>query len=321
MDHFKNKRIAFLFPGQGAQTVGMGKDFFDNFAVARATFEEADDLLRRPLSRIIFEGPSQLLTETKNSQVGIYTVSVAILRVVEELHGIRPYICSGLSLGEYTALTAGGWLKFSDGLPLVEKRGAFMDAACEQQSGKMAVILGLATAVVEKTVQEIGLQESALKDELWIANYNCPGQVVLSGTARAIEVAIAAAKAAGAKRALLLDVHGAFHSGLMAPARERLAPFLEEAPLMQGEAHLVMNVSGKLVPKLGDMRQNLIYQITRSVLWEQGISEIEKEGVGLYIGFGPGKTLAGLNKQIGVKAPTLTIDKVEDLHLLSERNA
>lgn len=305
------QRIAFLFPGQGSQYPGMAQDFVHNFSTARLTFEEADDLLKRSISKIILNGPEEILTETKNSQIGIYVSSIAILRVVQELYDFNPFVCSGLSLGEYTALTAAEWLPFRQALPLVQYRGQFMNEACEVTKGGMAVIMGLDADVVEKFVREVNLP-----DDLWVANFNCPGQVVISGTLKGIEAGTVAAKECNAKRVLPLQVHGAFHSGLMEQAKDNLTPFIQRALVVKGSAQLIMNVPGNFVADVENVRHNLIEQVTHSVCWEQGIRKMEEQNVDLYIEFGPGKTLAGMNKRIGVKAPTITIDKVEDLESL-----
>ena len=186
----KHKKIAFIFPGQGAQYVGMGKEFF-TIAAARQTFEEADDLLGRKLSKIIFEGPEEILTETRNSQVAIFVASIAILRSIQQfLPELHSNLCAGLSLGEYTALHSSGRISFADCLALVQHRGEFMNAACEETRGAMAVIIGLDADVVEQLVKEVNLP-----NDLWAANFNCPGQVVISGTIKGIEAGTAAAKA------------------------------------------------------------------------------------------------------------------------------
>ncbi len=309
----KFQRIAFLFPGQGAQYPGMAQDFFHTFSAARLTFEEADDLLKRPLSKIILHGPDEMLTETKNSQTGIYVASMAILRVIQELYDFKPFVCAGLSLGEYTALTAGEWLSFRQTLPLVQYRGQFMNEACEFAKGTMAVVMGLDESTVEELVREVNLP-----NELWIANFNCPGQVVISGTLKGIEVGTIAAKSRNAKRVLPLQVHGAFHSGLMQEAKEKLTSYIQQAPLVKGSAQLVMNVPGHFVSDIEQVRHDLIEQVTHSVRWEHGIRAMKSQNIDLYIEIGPGKTLAGMNKRIGVKAPTLTIEKVEDLDQLAQ---
>lgn len=306
------QRIAFLFPGQGSQYPGMGKDIVDHFPVARMTIEEADDILNRKLSSIIFQGPEALLTETQNSQTAIFVISIALFRVLKELFpSLKPQICAGLSLGEYTALTAAEFLPFQDCLPLVQHRAQFMNDACEKQKGTMAVVMGLDADAVEKLVNEVNMPH-----DLWAANFNCPGQVVISGTERGIAVGTEAAKAKGAKRVLPLSVHGAFHSGLMKEAGERLAPYIEQVSIREGKCKLVMNVPGNFVKETSQIKDNLIKQVTSPVRWEQGIRAMD--GVDLFIEIGCGKTLAGMNKRIGVLAQTLSFEKMEDLDIISK---
>jgi [acyl-carrier-protein] S-malonyltransferase len=310
MASFKN--IAFLFPGQGAQYVKMGKDFYDTFSICRETFQEADDILGRSLSKVIFEAPEEELTQTRSSQTAIYVMSMAIQRLLKkEFSLICPQFAAGLSLGEYTALTASEKISFKDCLPLVQKRGELMNEACLSTKGSMAVIMGLNADVVEAFVKELNLP-----NDLWVANFNCPGQVVISGTMKGIELGMEKAKAVGAKRAMPLQVHGAFHSGLMAFAQENLRGFIESVKLKDSKVDLVMNVTGLVEKDLYQIRQNLIKQVTHSVRWEMGIHTLEQSQVDLYIEMGPGKTLAGMNKRIGVKAQTISIEKVEDLKLL-----
>lgn len=306
------KKIAFLFPGQGAQVVGMGKDFYTHDAAARAVFQEGDEILNRALSKIIFEGPADALLETRNSQTGIYLTSLAILKVLQgQFPELKPTVCAGLSLGEYTALTACGHLSFDKCLPLVQFRSIAMNEACESTQGTMAALFGLSAAEVEALVQELNLP-----NDLWVANFNCPGQTVISGTLKGVEAGIAAAKAKGAKRAIPLKVHGAFHSGLMRSAEEKMAQKLEEIEIAQSPIQLVMNVCGAPVTCPKTIRTNLIKQITAPVRWEQGIRAIQPD-VDLYIEIGCGKTLAGMNRQIGVTAPTITINSLEDLDQLA----
>lgn len=306
------KKMAFLFPGQGAQYPGMAKDFFDTFPAAKHTFEEADDLLGRSLSTIVFNGPEALLTETKNSQLGIYVASIAILRSALAIFPeLSPNVCAGLSLGEYTALTASKKLSFADGLPLVAHRGQYMNDACENTKGTMAVVLGLDGPIVEQLVREVNLP-----NDLWAANFNCPGQVVISGTLKGIEAGTAAAKAKGAKRVLPLQVHGAFHSGLMQFAEDHLAPHIHETCLKESPCEMIMNVPGASVRSLDEIRHNLIKQVTQPVRWEQGIHHMMEDNVDLFIEFGCGKTLAGFNKRIGVSAPCVSVEKVEDIKSL-----
>lgn len=305
---------AFLFPGQGAQYSGMGKDFFERFPICKETFQEADEILGRFLSKIIFEGSEAELTETQNSQTGIFVMGMAILRLIEkEFPNIAPKFTAGLSLGEYTALTAAGKIDFKECLPLVQLRGQLMNEACLATKGGLAVIMGLSNEDVEAFVKALNLP-----NDLWIANYNCPGQVVISGTLVGLEKGMEMAKEKGAKRALPLQVQGAFHSGLMAFAQEKLQPAIESIHLRKSAVDLVMNVSGKVESDLETIKKNLIYQVTSSVRWEQGIRILEGHNVDLYIEMGPGKTLAGMNKRIGCKAKTISIEKVEDLKAVEE---
>ena len=308
------KKKAFLFPGQGAQYLGMGKDFVAAYSIAKQTLEEADEILGRKLSEIILFGPDTALTETKNSQIGIYVISMAILRVVNELFpDLIPQYCAGLSLGEYTAATASASLSFEQGLSLVQKRGLFMNEACENTKGSMAVVLGLDADAVEEMVEA-----AHLPNDLWVANFNCPGQVVISGTMKGIEAGTRLAKEKGAKRILPLQVHGAFHSGLMNSAKRHLTPYINEVSLQPSQSQLIMNVTGSAVDDLNLIRKNLIDQVTSPVKWEQGIRFLDKESVELYIEMGPGKTLAGFNKRIGVFGKTISIEKIEDLKSLEE---
>lgn len=310
----KNLKVAFLFPGQGAQYVGMGKDFLETFPIARNTIEEADESLGFKLSKIVMEGPEQLLTETLNSQTGIYVISTAMLRVIRKLlPDLSPSFCSGLSLGEYTALHASDRISFIDGLSLVKYRGKCMNDACEATKGTMAVVLGLDAEAVESVVKGVNMPH-----DLWVANFNCPGQVVISGTTRGIEAGSAAALAKGAKRALPLQVHGAFHSGLMQSAELRLTDQILHAQIKDSPVELVMNVVGEGVRDLDKIKRNLIAQVTSSVRWEQGVRYMSSKGVDLFIEIGCGKTLAGFNKRIGVMAPTISIEKVSDLDNLEK---
>jgi len=307
------KKIAFIFPGQGAQYPGMARDFVESFAVAKQTFEQANDILGRDLSSIILNGPEELLTETKNSQTGIYVACIALLNVIrEQFPSLNPSICAGLSLGEYTALTASGRLDFAQTLPLVQYRGHYMNDACESTEGTMAVVLGLEASAVEAIVKDVNLP-----NDLWAANFNCPGQVVISGTKKGIEIGSEAAKAKGAKRVLPLQVHGAFHSGLMKQAEQRLKGHIMEAPIRESSIKFVMNVPGDFVSELSAIKTNLVHQVTQPVRWEQSVRKIQEDHVDLFLEVGCGKTLSGFNKRIGCTAPTLSIEKVDDLQALS----
>lgn len=311
------KKIAFLFPGQGAQYPGMGKDFVEAYSIARQTFEEADDVLKRNLSSIVLEGPEATLIETRNSQTGIYVMSMAVLRVVQKNFPVlKPHFCAGLSLGEYSALTAAGMVSFQDCLKVVERRGFLMNEACMATHGTMAAVLGLDSDVVEDLVRQ-----AKLPHDLWVANLNCPGQVVISGTIKGVEAGSELIKAKGAKRVIPLTVHGAFHSGLMQQAEDQLTPDIMQLSLQKGEARLVMNVEGVIIEDLDRVRNLLIKQVTSPVRWEAGIKTLMSEGVDLFIEMGCGKTLAGLNKKIGAQAPTISIETVKDLDILAKEFA
>ncbi len=304
---------AFLFPGQGSQYVGMGRSFFDAFSIARETFEEADDLLTFSLSKIIFEGPEQVLTETKHSQLAIFVMSAALLRVLrQQLPDLVPTVCAGLSLGEYTALYASNRLRFADALQLVRLRGELMNRSCEEHPGSMAAVLGLTSLDVEEVMAP--LADSHL---VWVANYNSPGQTVISGTKEGLSFAAEKLKARGAKRVIPLQVHGAFHSGLMKSSSVGLRDAVMNAPFLDSDIALVMNVPGDFVQDLPQIKENLISQVTSSVRWEQGIQVIMKGGEpSLYLEIGCGKTLCGMNRKIGVSSPSLPLEEPKDLDVV-----
>jgi [acyl-carrier-protein] S-malonyltransferase len=300
------KKRAFLFPGQGSQYVGMGKDFFESFAIAKQTFQEADDVLSLGLSKIIFEGPESSLVQTKYCQAAIFVNSIAILRVVrQQIPNFNPFVCAGLSLGEYGALHASEKLSFKDTLILLQKRALFMNEACEKVPGTMAAVLGLNAEQVESAIQGI--------KGLWVANFNCPGQIVISGTNEGVEKGSLVLKEKGAKRVLPLTVAGAFHSGLMQTAQEMLSPFILCAPLQESFTQFVMNAVGDFVTSISDIRKYLIAQVTSSVRWEQGIRAMNRAGANVFVEIGCGTTLSGMNRKIGVSGEILSIEKVSDL--------
>ncbi len=312
MTELDKSKVAFIFPGQGSQFPGMAKDFYDNFKAAQETFEEADRLLGFSFSKLIFEGPADELTLTKNSQLAIFISSVAILRTLQDqFPDLVPVVCAGLSLGEYTALAASRRISFEDCLLLVQKRAAFMEDACAQNHGSMRVILGMPAESVEEAIATLNPPHP-----VWVANINCPGQVVIAGAVPALDLATKLLLERGAKRVIPLDVSGAFHSGLMLPAQNLLEPIILSTPFIDSSIDLVMNVSGEYENKLEKIRSCLIAQITGTVRWEKSIRGMEAGGVTAFIEIGCGGVLAGMNRKM-VSVPTFSIGKVSDLEELT----
>ena len=304
-------KIAYIFPGQGAQAVGMGKAFYDCFSEAKHVFEEADDLLKIKLSSIIFQGPEGELKLTKNSQPALFITSIAILQVLRQHFNLpSPIATGGLSLGEYTALVAAGKITFQEGLQLVQKRARFMHEACEKTQGTMAVVLGLQDQIVREVVTSLDLP-----NDLWCANFNCPGQVVISGTLQGIEAAKAPLLKQGAKRVLPLEVHGAFHSGLMMPAQEELKKAIDSATFINTSIPIAMNVTGKCEVQSSVIKPLLVEQLTKSVLWSRCIQSLDQLELDCFLEVGSGTTLQGLNKRIAPKAATFSIEKPDQIDL------
>lgn len=302
-------KVAFLFPGQGAQSVGMGKDFYDNYPQAKKIIDKADQLLGFSLSQIMFEGPEDQLVQTKYSQLALFVISAAILAVVEDLYpNLTPSVCAGLSLGEYTALYASKRLSFEETLGLIQIRSILMDKSCKQSNGSMAAVLGLSEEEVAQVCNGLG--------NLWIANVNAPGQIVISGEKESVDKAQDLLRDKGAKRVVPLQVAGAFHSGLMQDAEKALHSYLEEFIFTPSSIDMVMNVTGDYVSE-DQIKQILQKQITHSVRWADGIFRMMDKGIELYLEIGSGNTLSGLNRKIGAK-PTLSLGKAEAIHQLSQ---
>lgn len=300
---------ALLFPGQGSQYVGMGKDFYDQFAISRETFEEASDILGYDLADIVFNGPLEKLTLTKYAQAAIYVTSIAIWRAVKSQFPDLAYsVAAGLSLGEYTALTVAGILPFDEGVRLVQMRGELMHEASIAKPGTLAVVLGLDEASIEDEIKSM---------DCYIANLNCPGQIVISGSNEAIKTASETLKARGAKRVLPLGVSGAFHSPLMQSAKEGLTPKINTTKLCESSLDVVMNVPGDFVKDLNEMKTFLSEQVAAPTYWEKGIRKMLDAGVEDALEIGPGKTLTGMNKKIGMASSN--IEKLEDLDAFIER--
>jgi len=280
---------AYVFPGQGAQFTGMGKDLYDNYASAKALFEKANEILGFEISKIMFEGTAEELKETKVTQPAIFLHSVILAKMMGE--NFKPEMVAGHSLGELSALTAVGTLSFEDGLKIVSKRALAMQAACEHQESTMAAILGLEDAVVEQVCNDIDGVVVA-------ANYNCPGQLVISGEVPAVEKACEILKEKGAKRALLLPVGGAFHSPLMEPAREELAAAIEATNFNTPNCPVYQNVTTTAVEDVDAIKANLISQLTAPVKWTQSVQNMIADGASEFIEVGPGRALQGMIKKV-----------------------
>ncbi|KLL00910.1 malonyl CoA-ACP transacylase [Bacillus pumilus] len=301
-------KIAFLFPGQGSQKIGMGKDLFDQEAVSKAVFEEADNTLGFDLSSMIFEGDAEELTLTYNAQPALLTTSIAILKKFEE-SGIKADYAAGHSLGEYTALVAAGALSFKDAVYAVRKRGELMNEAVPAGEGAMAAILGLDKAALVEVTKEV--TESGHLVEL--ANLNCPGQIVISGTAKGVELASEKAKEKGAKRAIALEVSGPFHSALMKPAAEKFTDVLSKLDIADAKTPVISNVTADIVTSRDDIETKLIEQLYSPVRFEESVERLIDLGVTTFIEIGPGKVLSGLVKKVNRRLTTISVSDQETI--------
>ncbi|GLU50974.1 ACP S-malonyltransferase [Dyadobacter frigoris] len=280
---------AYIFPGQGSQFKGMGLDLYQSSDSAKAFFDQANDILGFDITKIMFEGTDEELKQTNVTQPAIFIHSVVLAKISNDF---TPNMVAGHSLGEFSALVAAGALSFDDGLRLVAKRADAMQKACLIRPSTMAAILGLD----DKTIEEIC---AGITDEIVVpANYNCPGQVVISGTIEGVEKACELLKAAGAKRALLLQVGGAFHSPLMEPAREELAAAINDAQFQSPLCPVYQNVNAKPATEISVIKENLIAQLTAPVRWTQSVEQMVADGASLFVECGPGKVLQGLVKKI-----------------------
>ncbi len=291
---FASERIAFLFPGQGSQTVGMGRDLAENFTVARQTFEEADDALGFSISKLCFDGPAEQLKQTEYTQPAIFAVSVAVDRVLRN-HSITPTHVAGHSLGEYSAAVAAGMLGFADAIKALQLRGRFMQEAVPEGVGAMAAILGLAAHLVSDLCRQA---QAETGEPVSAANLNSPEQIVISGSAAAVARASELAKPAGAKKVVALHVSAPFHCALMQPAQDRLADVLQSIRFDEAAFPLVCNVDAHVVTDGNLEREALIRQVTAPVRWVASMQLLVAEGVTQFYEVGPGKVLTGLLRQI-----------------------
>jgi [acyl-carrier-protein] S-malonyltransferase len=280
---------AYIFPGQGAQFVGMGKDLYENYPIAKELFDKANTILGFSITDIMFNGTPESLKETKVTQPAIFLHSVVLSKVMGD--AFKPDMVAGHSLGEFSALVANGVLSFEDGLKLVSQRALAMQKACDIQPSTMAAVLGLEDAIVEQVCNDT-------PGVVVAANYNCPGQLVISGEIEAINSACEKMKEAGARRALVLPVGGAFHFSLMEPAREELAAAIEATTFNDPSCPIYQNVSTTPVMNADEIKKNLILQLTAPVKWTQSVHNMVKDGATLFTEIGPGKVLQGLVRKI-----------------------
>ena len=298
----------FVFSGQGAQTVGMGRDLYESSAAAKDIFDQADAALGWSISAICFDGPAEKLTESKYCQPAIYTMSCAALAAFKEKYpDVEAIACGGLSLGEYAALFAGEAFSFTDGLKLIARRGELMDAACNETSGGMASVLGGDLDVIKEVCEQCGIQ---------VANFNCPGQVVISGEKEKVTAAVAELKARGLRKVIPLKVAGAFHSKLMATAGEKLSEVLADTPMQMPETPVYHNFTAEVAGNVDELKENLKSQVAGSVRWEECVLKMIAAGGDTMIEFGPGNVLTGLLRRTDKEIKYFNINSIESLNNL-----
>lgn len=301
-------KIAFIFPGQGAQYIGMGQDFYEQTEIGRQVFEDASSLLGFSMADLCFQ-ENERLDVTEYTQAAMVTVSIAMMKVLEE-KGIKPDAAAGLSLGEYAALVVAGVISEKDAITTVRQRGILMQEAVPQGIGAMAAVLALDPETIEKVISSI--------PDVWIANYNCPGQTVISGKKEAVETACIQLKEAGAKRTVMLNVSGPFHSGMLKEAGEKLSKVLEDVEVSTPKIPYVANVTAEFVRDEAMVKPLLKEQVSSSVRWQQSVETMIREGIDTFIEIGPGKTLAGFMKKINRTVKVLNIEKLEDVENVLE---
>ena len=301
-------KIAFIYPGQGAQKAGMGKDFYENSESARAVFDRASEILDLDMKELCFE-ENDRLDLTEYTQAALVTTCLAMTKVVSE-HGIRPDVTAGLSLGEYCAIAVAGGMSGEDAIRTVRKRGILMQNTVPAGEGAMAAVLGLEASAIEEVIADI--------EGVTIANYNCPGQIVITGVTAKVEEASEKLKAAGAKRVVMLNVSGPFHSPLLKSAGEELLKELENVEIHKLEIPYVTNVTAEYVQNEEEIKGLLGQQVSSSVRWEQSIRKMIEEGVDTFVEIGPGKTLAGFMRKISRDVAMYNIGTWEDVEKVVE---
>lgn len=299
-------RSFFVFSGQGAQSVGMGRDLYASAPAAKAVFDQADSVLGWPVSKVCFEGPVEKLTESRYCQPAIYTMSCAAFAAFrEKFPAVTPVACAGLSLGEYAALFAGQAFAFADGLKLIARRGELMDIACNETNGGMASVIGGEEALIREICAEYGID---------VANFNCPGQIVVSGEKAKVEAAVEAFKARGLRKVIPLNVAGAFHSRLMAGAGEKLGAVLALTPLALPKIPVYHNFTAAPAATVEELRANLQAQVAGSVRWEEGVRKMLAAGGDAMIEFGPGSVLTGLLRRTAGEVKFFNVNSMESLN-------
>lgn len=306
-------KIAFIFPGQGSQFVGMGKELYETDEKFAQIFKKADDRLDHPLTDIMFSGPEETLKRTENTQPALLTMSVAALEALKELN-IEPDYVAGHSLGEYSALVAAEAISFEDAVYAVRKRGLFMEEAVPAGEGKMSAILGMEREPLEEITKEITAQGYSVQ----LANLNCPRQIVISGTAKGVELAGDKAKENGAKRVIPLSVSGPFHSNLMKPAAEKLTDVLNEITIVNSKVPVIANVTAKEMSEASEIKENLITQVYSPVLWEDTVRTLLNLGVDTFVEIGAGNVLSGLVRKVERRVKVFQVSDRESANKLKE---